>query len=153
MRLSLTHKLPTGTHLYVWEEINTIWAYCIKKSCLTKPSCETEDSGGTAQFSCRKNKACRDSCCYLRLRKNVPPLYFQWAFPSFSQYIALVITPAEVPIQTSFVTYFNWGFNVRMEKKTLSSTAFHGRIMCSTNSKPSAWIRIHFFQKPFLRIQ
>lgn len=61
MRLSLTRKLPTGERSYVLEEINTIWAYCIKKSCLTEPSCETEDSGGTAQFSCRKNKARRDS--------------------------------------------------------------------------------------------
>lgn len=112
------------------------------KSCLNKPSCRSEESGLTVQFSSRKIKRSGLHPCYLYLRKCSTSFTSNELFLLSPKY-SLVIKPAEVPIQTSFVTHFNWGFNVRSEK-LLSSTAFHRPIMCSTNSKLSVCHRIHF---------
>lgn len=115
----------------------------IKKSCLNKPPYRSESAGLTAQFQSRESKAFRVSSLLPVPWKMFHLFTSNKLFPLSPKH-HLVIKPAEVPIQTSSVTHFNWGFNVRSEK-LLSSTAFYTPIMCSTNSKPSVCHRIHFF--------
>lgn len=122
------------------------------KSCLNKPPYRSESAGLTAQFQSRESKAFRVSSLLPVPWKMFHLFTSNKLFPLSPKH-HLVIKPAEVPIQTSSVTHFNWRFNVRSEK-LLSSTAFYTPIMCSTNSKPSVCHRIHFFSpKSFLRIQ
>lgn len=108
----------TAAQKTITQSVRT-WLYNVNiqprtKSCLNKHSWGLENLRITARISYRKIKLSGLHSFYLCLRKCSSPL-LPMSFSFCHRIYRLVITPAEVPIQTSFVTHFNWGFNVRSE--------------------------------------
>lgn len=107
-------KQPPCTHVCESTDLYSVNMLPRTIFCLNKHSCRPENSRITARISRRKIKLSGLHSCYLCLGKCSTPL-LPMSFSFCHQIYRLVITPAEVPIQTSFVTHFNWGFNVRSE--------------------------------------